>query len=258
MATDKFNTILNSITLLSEKIETMESTLTKKVDQLDLKLEKISTRISKLEEHCETKFEEIDEELNAKADTRELEELRALVKKLERSAEGQKISEVMRESYDKRFNVLIHGLPEDPLNSWETPLQTLGLIHKFMKEAPLITDPTMINVVDYHRLSQRPVFNGKTRQNRPIIIKLTNATDKGRIFAGLKNLKAYNEARRKLNQGSTYVTEHLPKKFQDERKLLLPFFNETRKRNQRAQWKPVNGHYALFIGVHKVDPPRID
>ena len=75
----------------------------------------------------------------------------------------------------------------------------------------------MINLVDYHRLPQRPVFNGKTRQNRPIIKKLTNATDKGRIFAGLKNLKAYNEARRKLNQGSTYVTEHLPKKFQDER-----------------------------------------
>ena len=146
MATDKFNTILNSITLLSEKIETMESILTKKVDQLDLKLEKISIRISNIEEHCETKFEEIDEELNAKADTKELEELRALVKKLERSAEEQKISEVMRESYDKRFNVLIHGLPEDPLNSWETPFQTLGLIHKLMKEALLITDPTMINL----------------------------------------------------------------------------------------------------------------
>ena len=126
MATDKFNTILNSITLLSEKIETMEPTLTKKVDQLDLKLEKISTRISKLEEHCETKFEEIDEELNAKADTRELEELRALVKKLERSAEEQKILEVMRESYDKRFNVLIHGLPEDYLTLGKPHFKPLG------------------------------------------------------------------------------------------------------------------------------------
>ena len=103
MTTDIFNTILNSITLLSEKIETMELTLTKKVDQLGLKLEKISTRISKLEEHCETKFEEIDEELNAKADTRELEELRALVKKLERSDEEQKISEVYARILRKTF-----------------------------------------------------------------------------------------------------------------------------------------------------------
>ena len=78
----------------------MESILTKKVDQLDLKLEKISTRISYLKEHCETKFEEIDEELNAKADTKELVELRALVKKLERSAEKQKISEEQKNTRD--------------------------------------------------------------------------------------------------------------------------------------------------------------
>ena len=48
--------------------------------------------------------------------------------------------------------------------------------------------------------------------DRPIIIKLTNAADKRRIFANLKNLKAFNEARSMQNQRPTYVTEHLPKR----------------------------------------------
>ena len=69
--------------------------------------------------------------------------------------------EVMRESYDKRFNVLIHGLPEDPQNVWETPLQTLAHIHKFMKEALLITDPTMITLAYYHHFPQRPIYKEK-------------------------------------------------------------------------------------------------
>ena len=107
--------------------------------------------------------------------------------------------EVVRESYDKRFNVLIHWLPEDPQNVWETPLQTLANIHKFMKEALLITDPTMITLADYHCLSQRSIYKEKLRVDRPIIIKLTNAAAKRRIFANLKYLKTFNETRREQN-----------------------------------------------------------
>ena len=125
-----------------------------------------------------------------------------------------------------------------------------------MKEALLITDLTMITLADYHRLPQRPIYKEKLRVDRTIIIKLTNAADK-RIFANLKYLKTFNETRREQNEKPAYVTEHLPKQFQDERKLL-PFFNEARKRKQKTMWKPVDGHYALYIDGNKVELPSVD
>ena len=56
------------------------------------------------------------------------------------------------------------------------------------------------------------------------MIKLTSAADKQKIFARLKNLKPYNEARLLTNSRSQYVTQHLPKLFQEEKKQLMPLF----------------------------------
>ena len=82
---------------------------------------------------------------------------------------------------------------------------------------------------------------------RPIVIKLTNVIDKRKIFNNLKNLKTFNDERRRNNQSSIYITEHLPKQFQIERKLLLPFFKEAKRRKQKTSWKAENGHYFLYI-----------
>ena len=46
--------------------------------------------------------------------------------------------------------------------------------------------------------------------------------DKPLIFLLLKYLRRYNETRRSLSLDSVYISEHLPKQFQDERKTLLP------------------------------------
>ena len=251
---DKFSEILSCITALTHKVESLNSNLEAKVDKLDSKLDKFDKRLNELEEQCKSKLEQLDDNLVEKADNCELEELGAAVQKLEESKQEHDKMEFMRESYDKRFNVLIHGLLEDPQNVWETPLQTLAQIHKFMKEALLITDPTMITLADYHRLPQRPIYKEELRVHGPIIIKLTNAADKRRIFTNLKYLKTFNETRREQNQRPAYVTEHLPKQFQNERKLL-PFFNEARKRKQTTMWKPVDGHYALYIDGNKVELP---
>ena len=255
---DKFSEILSSITALTHKVVSLNSNLEAKVDKLVSKLDKFDKRLNELEEQCKSKLEQLDDNLDEKTDNCELEELRAAVQKLEKSKQEHDKMEVMRESYDKRFNVLNYGLPEDPQNVWETPLQTLAHIHKFMKEALLITDPTMINLADYHRLPQRPIYKEKLRVDRPIIIKLTNGADKRRIFANLKYLKTFNETRREQKQRPAYVTEHLPKQFQDKRKLLLPFFNEARKRKQKTMRKPVDGHYALYIDGNKVELPSVD
>ena len=94
-----------------------------------------------------------------KADKTEVEKLQARISKLEEVKKEQDKVLIMRESYEKRFNVLIHGIPVQEESAWETPLQTLGLIHTFMKKGLRFEDPTLIPLADYHRLPQRPIHD---------------------------------------------------------------------------------------------------
>ena len=55
-----------------------------------------------------------------------------------------------------------------------------------------------------------------------------NSNDKRLIFGSLKNLKQFNNARKLNQQNSVYITEHLPKQFQLERKALLPAFKKAK------------------------------
>jgi len=45
-------------------------------------------------------------------------------------------------------------------------------------------------------------------------------------------LKEHNAARRQRFLRPEYVTEHLPKQFQDERRLLLPAFKKALEENK--------------------------
>ena len=128
----------------------------------------------------------------------------------------------MKEFYEKRFNILIHGLPEISGNVWEKFIKTLEYVQKFMKDGLPISDPKLLPPANYHRLPQQPIFNFGRKTTRSFIIKLTNAADKQKIFGNLKNPKSYNASRKALNLNPVFVTEHLPKKFQQEQKLFLP------------------------------------
>ena len=97
--------------------------------------------------------------------------------------------------------------------------------------APLQLDPVSIPLVDIHRLPQQPVVRRGVNIARPIIIKLNNAMDKHKIMRNLSNLKAYDLTRQNEPQTAAtpprfpkpvYITEHLPKEFQEQRKRLLP------------------------------------
>ena len=100
-------------------------------------------------------------------------------------------------------------------------------------------------LTDYHRLPQHPVLKNGIKVNRPIIIKLTNSNDKRLIFGSLKNLKQFNNARKLNKQNSVYITEHLPKQFQLERKALLPAFKEAKalKKKQAGDQKMATTAY---------------
>ena len=59
--------------------------------------------------------------------------------------------------------------------------------------------------------------------------------DKNLILKSLKNLKSYNIARKDVGNTTpfTYVTEHLPKKFQHQHKRFLPISDEERQNKQK-------------------------
>ena len=53
----------------------------------------------------------------------------------------------MQESYEKRFNILIHEIAETTDNAWESPRQTTALVRTFMKEGLLIQKPGSVAFV---------------------------------------------------------------------------------------------------------------
>ena len=134
----------------------------------------------------------------------------------------------MQESYEKRFNLLINGIEETDKSVWEKRETTLQLVQDFMKRGLQIKDPSAVMLSNYHCLPQHPVLKNGIKVNRSIIIKLTNSNDKRLIFNSLKNLKQFNNARKLNKQNSLYITKHLPKQFQLERKALLPAFKEAK------------------------------
>jgi len=144
----KLNEIINSI-----------ETLSNIVDKLDSKLTALDKRLDHIKETFNNKITEIEKRVENKADVDVIEELRQRLNVLENSHKSNEESAVMKESYEKRFNLLIHGITESVENVWETPSQTLAHVQQFMKDGLQIDNPAEIALADYHRLPQRPLFN---------------------------------------------------------------------------------------------------
>ena len=62
----------------------------------------------------------------------------------------------MKESYDKRLNILIHGVKEDSVSSWEKHQTTVTKFQDFSKNELKTNDPDEIEFVDIHRLPRHP------------------------------------------------------------------------------------------------------
>jgi len=137
----------------------------------------------------------------------------------------------MQESYDKRLNILIHGIKEDGDNVWEKREKTIEKFQDFLVQGLKIEDPDDIEFVDIHQLPQHPVKKDEKTFHRPIIVKLLTMSDKNLIFRNAKNLKEYNKELKQNHNFSpyVYVSKHLPTKFQRKRKLFLDEDKRARK-----------------------------
>ena len=161
---------------------------------------------------------------------------------------------LQNEAYSKRFNVLIHGIPEDPKNPWESRDSTVKLFHKFLIDGLKFEDFNELPLVDMHRLSQRPIYTDKGGVNRSIVIMSYNSNDKHWLFSRLKFLKSYNDKRYAENRESkpVIVTEHLPKPYYEQKKALMPLFKKASNENKETSWTVNNGDYFLFVGGVRV------
>ena len=171
----------------------------------------------------------------------------------------------MKESESKRLNILIHGLAEDESTVWEICETTRQIFQKFLREG-LQIEPEEISIANIHRLPQRSVLRSGQRKCRPIIVKLTTAIDKAKIFRLSKNLKSYNAAANLQNlfdsneneesvaKRYVYVTDHLPDAFLMQKRSFMPEFKAARQAKQKTYWKIENWRYNLYVNDAKVEP----
>ena len=166
--------------------------------------------------------------MESKADSATIASLKAQIEALDHFKENYEKKLVMQESYDKRLNILIHGVTEEKE-------KTLEKFQDFLKNGLKIEHPMDIEYVDIHRLPQYPIQKHGRTVHRPVIVKLLTMNDKNVIFENVKHLKNFNRERQLGNESNpyVYVTEHLPLKFQQQKKQLMPLFIEARKKGKK-------------------------
>lgn len=262
----KLDELINAMKDLTEKVQIIDvkvSKLDNKVSSLDKRMAGLDVKVSNLEEHVtaldsETKRQKtMCEEFKINLHKSEI-DVTNKFKEIECNLK-EKLSKIRQdilnqELYSKRFNLLIHGISEDTSKKWESQDETEEKFNDFISSA-LDMDPNDIYLADIHRLPQFPISKGGKRINRPIIIKLTSSFDKQQIMRSLWKLKEYNQSSSTGNSNYTYVTEHLPREFQQQRKSLLPQFKSARLQNKRTAWKIEDGRYCLYVDGHLVNNP---
>ena len=157
------------------------------INSLDLEIKQIGSRASVIESTITSKFDEIEEkiELNTGFDAEKQANLLTRIAHLE-------VENLMRESYDKRLNLLVHGVEETEGN--DTKNQTKAIFDKFLTKV-LGLAPDDIDIVDLHCLPQHTIRRDGKKMNRSIIFKVLTTFDKELIYQNIAKLKKFNEDR---------------------------------------------------------------
>ena len=140
----KFCSFESQLKEIDEKFSLRCSRLETDINSLDLEIKQIGYRASVIESTMTSKFEEMEEkiELNTGFDAEKQADLLTRIAHLE-------VENLMRESYNKGLNLLVHGLEETEGN--ETKNQTKAIFDKFLTKV-LGLAPDDIDIVDLHRL----------------------------------------------------------------------------------------------------------
>ena len=179
-----------TMTSLENKLDailTAIDNLTTRIGKVENKMDNFESRLNEIETGLKLRIVQLEANVKSLPSNEEYKNLEKKINYLEHALQNKSKVDLMRESYSKRLNLLIHGL-EETKEAWETKSQTKTTLTKFFSEG-LHLDLNSISLVDCHRLPQRPVFKEGQKITGPIIIKQTNAFDKSVIFNSASNLK---------------------------------------------------------------------
>jgi len=118
---DKINKILKKLVNIEGRLE-----------KIDDKFNSIIARIDSLESKFEEKTNTIDNVLSDKADIQTTNKLMERIELLEKFKLNYENAIIIKESYDKRLNVLIHDIPADQGNVWEKCETTIKKFQDFL------------------------------------------------------------------------------------------------------------------------------
>ena len=116
----KLDTILNKLEKIEQRLDNIEN----KFDKFETKLKELDRKLSKLETVCE-EFEEV---LMAKPEAEALEVLNAKINNLKNLIQNYEKKVTMKEPYDKRLNILIHGIKRGGQTTARGPHATREII----------------------------------------------------------------------------------------------------------------------------------
>uniref|UniRef100_A0AAV2M387 Uncharacterized protein n=1 Tax=Knipowitschia caucasica TaxID=637954 RepID=A0AAV2M387_KNICA len=120
-----------------------------------------------------------------------------------------------------RDNIIIHGLPEEPKETYQT---TENIVKSFLKSNLKLEDSAIrhIQFARAHRLG--PQREGESR-SRPIVAKLLDPRHKSMIMGNAKQLKGSKLA----------LSNQFPPEVMRRRKLLQPAFFEARSAGKKVR-----------------------
>ena len=113
---------------LEKKLDEIIKRLNKieeKISSIDSKIDVVSERLNLLEVKFENRSKEVDIILDNKADVDLIKQLNKKIKSFEEFQLNYEKALLMKESYHKRLNILIHGIKEDNNNVWEKREKTI-------------------------------------------------------------------------------------------------------------------------------------
>ena len=108
--------------------------------------------MDKLQTNLKTKCKEIDCLSEEKVNIDRFNQLNEKIKFLKIFKQNFETSLLMRESYEKRLNIIVHSIMEDQDTPWEKQDKTKSKFKDFLINGLKIKDPNKIEYVDIHRL----------------------------------------------------------------------------------------------------------
>ena len=106
--------------------------INKRMDKLDQRLDNLETRLNNIEHTFNKRIVNVEKQLTNRIDASVVAEIEKRVVILENKEKYRQAEAVMKESYEKRLNILINSLEEHRNSAWETHQESLKIIHQFM------------------------------------------------------------------------------------------------------------------------------